>query len=316
MHCIVDKKPIVFIALLIFVANSGCLDFISKDDENSNILWNTGLNKYCIDHDNKERCWLLYVPLNSDNNSPLVIDMHGGGDDVYQQYNTSRFANISEVDSVVIAYPQGYENLWNQTDGLCCSDEDDLGFILEMIEEIQLIHPIDSNRIYASGWSNGCGMAQRLAVQASDIFTAAACMSMYQFATASPNYSPIPFMEVHGLLDEILHYPTAALTGIYFELYGEGVEDGAIQNLEEWADLNNCQGLFPEFFVIENDYDIRGYSDCENGAEVRLMTLFYAQHNPYINDDPVSDPGRGSGNPTEIPSTEIIWDFMKQYSKD
>ena len=46
------------------------------------------------------------------------------------------------------------------------------------------------------------------------------------------------------------------------------------------------------------------------------MTLFYAQHNPYINDDPVSDPGRGSGNPTEIPSTEIIWDFMKQYSKD
>ena len=36
----------------------------------------------------------------------------------------------------------------------------------------------------------------------------------------------------------------------------------------------------------------------------------------YINDDPISDPGRGGGNPTEIPSTEIIWDFMKQYSKD
>ena len=73
------------------------------------------------------------MPLNSDNNSPLVIDMHGGGDDVYQQYNTSRFANISELDSVVIAYPQGYGNLWNQTDGLCCSDEDDFGFILKMI---------------------------------------------------------------------------------------------------------------------------------------------------------------------------------------
>jgi polyhydroxybutyrate depolymerase len=306
-----------FITLLLLSSFSGCLDNLLGNEETENSSPPVGLSKQCILHDDKERCWLLLRPANiPGDNPPLVIDMHGGGDDVYQQYNTSRFAEISERDGIVIAYPQGYDNLWNQTDGLCCGEEDDFGFILEMIEEIKILHAIDDERIYASGWSNGCGMAQRLAVQASDVFAAAACMSMYQFAQTSPDYSPIPFMEVHGLLDEILHYPTAALTGIYFELYGEGVEDGAIQNLEEWADLNNCQGLFPEFFVIENDYDIRGYSDCENGAEVRLMTLFYAQHNPYINDDPVSDPGRGGGNPTEIPSTEIIWDFMKQYSKD
>ena len=307
-----------FITLLILSSFSGCLDNLLGNEETENSSPPVGLSKECILHDDKERCWLLLRPaiIPSGGIPPLVIDMHGGGDDVYQQYNTSRFAEISERDGVIIAYPQGYDNLWNQTDGLCCGDEDDFGFILQMIEKIKIVHAIDEERIYASGWSNGCGMAQRLAVQASDIFAAAACMSMYQFAQTSPDYSPIPFMEVHGLLDEILHYPTAALTGIYFELYGEGVEDGAIQNLEEWADLNNCQGLFPEFFVIENDYDIRGYSDCENGAEVRLMTLFYAQHNPYINDDPISDPGRGGGNPTEIPSTEIIWDFMKQYSKD
>ena len=257
-----------FITLLLLSSFSGCLDNLLGNEETENSSAPVGLSKQCILHDAKERCWLLLIPANLSPEifPPLVIDMHGGGDDVYQQYNTSRFADISERDGIVIAYPQGYDNLWNQTDGLCCGDEDDFGFILEMIEEIKILHPIDDKRIYASGWSNGCGMAQRLAVQASDIFAAAACMSMYQFAQTSPDYSPIPFMEVHGLLDEILHYPTAALTGIYFELYGEGVEDGAIQNLEEWADLNNSQGLFPEFFEIENEYDIIGDSDLENGA--------------------------------------------------
>ena len=132
-------------------------------------------------------------------------------------------------------------------------------------------------------------MTQRLAAQASEIFAAAACSSMYFWEDPSPDYSPIPFMEIHGLVDELVHYPSVSLVGFYYGVYNiEAALVGAIQNFENWADMNGCQGLMPEIIDLQEDYDIRAYSDCENGAEVRLMTQFYTSHNPYLNDYPAS----------------------------
>tara|TARA_Y100000996_G_scaffold228159_1_gene179479 strand:- start:5635 stop:6306 length:672 start_codon:yes stop_codon:yes gene_type:complete len=216
----------------------------------------------------------------------------------------------------IVAYPQGHNDLWNQGDGvLPGADQDDVGFILKMVEEIQNNHSIDSSRIYVTGWSNGCGMTHRLAVQSSDVFTAAGCMSMYQFAEVATGYTPIPFMEVHGILDEIVHYGSAAFAGVILGIPGTGLEQGAIQNLEQWANLNGCQGVMPEIIVVEDDYDIRGYTDCENETQVMLMTLFFAAHNPYEHDDPVAQPGRGWANPTGVPTSTIVWEFVSQFSK-
>tara|TARA_B100000945_G_scaffold173804_1_gene139242 strand:- start:15 stop:959 length:945 start_codon:yes stop_codon:yes gene_type:complete len=313
-------RLVFFIILLLVSSFSGCLDNLLGSEETENHSAPVGLSKQCINYDDKERCWLLLVPgnLTANDRTPLVIDIHGIGGNMYLQHNLTRFANISERDGVYIAYPQGYDNEWNMADDLCCGDDDDFGFILEMIKTIEQKYIIDESRIYSTGWSNGCGMTQRLAVQASGIFAAAACSSMYLLDEPSSNYSPIPFMEIHGLVDELVHYPSLSLVGFYYGVYElDSLLIGAVQNFENWADLNGCQGLFPEIIAVEEDYDIRSYSDCENGAEVRLMTQFYTSHNPYLNDYPASDGvGRGKGNPTGIQTTEVLWDFIKQYSKD
>ena len=276
-------------------------------------------SEHCIQHDNLERCWLLLVPmsLNESGNVPLVVDIHGGGDDMYQQRWTSDFANISMEQGFIVAYPQGHNNLWNMgwdpitcSAGIMCTEEDDVGFILQMVDTITQNHSIDNSRIYSTGWSNGCGMTQRLAVEASDIFAAAGCMSMYRFVEAPSDYLAIPFMEVHGLLDEIVQYATTAHSAPFF-----GPEKGAIQNLESWAELNGCQGTTPEVFESQDDYDIRGYTNCEDETQVMLVTLFFAAHNPYEHDDPVHDPGRGWANPTGVPTSTFIWEFMSKFSK-
>ena len=276
-------------------------------------------SEHCIQYDNLERCWLLLVPmsLNESGNVPLVVDIHGGGDDMYQQRWTSDFANISMEQGFIVAYPQGHNNFWNMgsptpcLSGLLCSDQDDVGFILQMVDTIMQNHSIDKSRVYSTGWSNGCGMTQRLAVEASEVFAATGCMAMYKFVDAPSDYLPIPFMEVHGLLDEIVQYATTAHSAPFF-----GPEKGAIQNLENWAELNGCEGSIPEVIVSEDDYDIRGYTDCENETQVMLVTLFFAAHNPYEHDDPVAQPGRGWANPTGVPSTTIVWEFLSQFSKE
>jgi polyhydroxybutyrate depolymerase len=303
---------------------SGC---IIEEGENAQVIpptdeildEDTQFTEHCIEYDDLERCWLLLVPmsLNESGNVPLVVDIHGGQDDMYQQRWTSDFANISMEQGFIVAYPQGHNNLWNMgwdpitcSAGIMCTEEDDVGFILQMVDTITQNHSIDNSRIYSTGWSNGCGMTQRLAVEASDIFAAAGCMSMYRFVEAPSDYLPIPFMEVHGLLDEIIQYTTTAHSALIF-----GPEKGAIQNLESWAELNGCQDTTPEVIESQDDYDIRGYTNCENETQVMLVTLFFAAHNPYEHDDPVTQPGRGGANPTGIPTSTIVWEFMSKYSK-
>ena len=277
-------------------------------------------SEHCMEYDGLERCWLLLVPtiVNESSTVPLVVDIHGGDDDMYQQRWTSDFANISMEQGFIVAYPQGHNNLWNMgwnpitcSVGIVCPEEDDVGFILQMVDTIMQNHSIDKSRIYLTGWSNGCGMTQRLAVEASEVFAAAGCMAMYRFVEAPSDYLPIPFMEVHGLLDEIIQYATTAHSALIF-----GPEKGAIQNLDSWADINGCQGSIPEIIVSEIDYDIRGYTDCENETQVMLMTLFFAAHNPYEHDDPVAQPGRGGANPTGVPSSKIVWEFLSQFSTE
>ena len=303
----------------------GCMSEPTKVDSEEDIPveenqdYEPNISEHCIEYDELERCWLLLAPpiLNESAPAPLLVDMHGNGDDMYQQRWTSDFANISMEQGFVVAYPQGHNNAWNHgsslipcSDELRCSEEDDVGFILQMLDTIMQNHSIDKSRVYVTGWSNGCGMTQRLAVQASEVFAAAGCMAMYRFAEVPSDYSPIPFMEVHGLLDEIVLYATTAPAAPFF-----GPEKGAIQNLESWADLNGCQGSIPEVIVSEDDYDIRGYTDCENETQVMLVSLFLAAHNPYEHDDPVADPGRGWANPTGVPSSTIVWEFVSQFSK-
>ena len=277
-------------------------------------------SEYCMEYDDIERCWLLLVPaiLNESSNVPLLIDIHGGGDDMYEQRWTSDFANISMDQGFIVAYPQGHNDVWNMASnwspclvGVLCSEEDDVGFILQILDTIMQNHSIDKSRVYVTGWSNGCGMTQRLAVEASEVFAAAGCMAMYRFEEAPSDYSPIPFMEVHGFLDEIVYYATTAPTAPIF-----GPEKGALQNLDSWADLNGCRGSVPEVVVSEVDYDIRGYTDCENETQVMLVSLFFAAHNPYEHDDPDGlVPGRGWANPTGVPSSTIVWEFMSKFSK-
>ena len=304
---------------------SGCMSEPPEVDSEEDVLvepnpdYELNITEHCIEYDDLERCWLLLVPpiLNKSVPAPLLVDMHGNGDDMYQQRWTSDFANISMEQGFVVAYPQGHNNAWNQgsslipcSDELRCSEEDDVGFILQMLDTIVQNHSIDQSRLYVTGWSNGCGMTQRLAVQASEVFAASGCMAMYLFADVPSDYKPIPFIEVHGILDEIVLYATTAPAAPVF-----GPEKGAIQNLETWADLNGCQGSIPEVIVSEDDYDIRGYTDCENETQVMLVSLFFAAHNPYEHDDPVADPGRGWANPTGVPSSTIVWEFVSQFSK-
>jgi polyhydroxybutyrate depolymerase len=177
---------------------------------------------------------------------------------------------------------------------------------MEIVYKTIANHSVDESRIYLTGWSNGCSLSQKLANEHSDTFTAIACMSYYLLEDPEPNYSPIPIMEIHGLLDQIILYSNDAihLPNI------EAQEHGAIQNLLMWADMNGCEDITPDSNEPSIFYSQQTFTECENGSMVSLVTLYAADHNPYENSFDIF-PGNGG----TVDTNGIAWNWLSTWSK-
>tara|TARA_B100000945_G_scaffold146448_1_gene117264 strand:- start:11706 stop:12671 length:966 start_codon:yes stop_codon:yes gene_type:complete len=308
----------LFSLMLLAMAMSGC---ISSDDDSSNGDVNEdpvdedfqGLDYVeCMIHEDLERCWNVLVPstVNLSQQVPMIIDLHGNTLTMENQRALSEFDEIAEENGVIAVWPQGFDNSWNS--GYCCSSAgelqlNDTGLIVEIVNKVVMNHSVDENRIYLTGWSNGCSLSQKLANEHSDIFAAIACMSYYLLDDPVPYYTPIPIMEIHGLLDQIILYSNDAIHLPNLEAQ----EHGAIQNLLQWADMNGCSGSVPDSNQPSVFYSVQSFTDCNNGSEVALVTLYGADHNPYEESYDIF-----TGNGGTVDTNGIAWDFVSQFSKE
>ena len=308
----------LFSLLLVAVAFSGCI--AGGDDDSSGATDDDLIDEEfqgldyveCMVHEDLERCWNVFVPktVNLSENVPMIIDLHGNTLTMENQRDLSEFDEIAEENGVIAVWPQGFDNSWNA--GYCCSSAgelqlNDTGLILEIVDKVVANHSVDENRIYLTGWSNGCALSQKLANEHSDRFAAIACMSYYLLDDPLADYSPIPIMEIHGLLDQIILYSNDAmhLPNV------EAQEHGAIQNLLLWAEMNGCEGDLPNSNTPSVFYSVQSFTNCDNGTEVSLVTLYAADHNPYEESYFVFP-----GNQGTVDTNGIAWNFVSQFSKE
>ena len=313
----------IIMLVLVSASIGGCLSSgsessieDSQDDTPTGVF--EGLDYVeCMVHEELERCWNVLVPstVNLSERVPLVIDLHGNTLTMENQRDLSEFDEIAEDNGAIAVWPQGFENSWNA--GYCCSAAgelglNDTGLILEIVDRVVTNHSVDESRIYLTGWSNGCALSQKLANEHSDVFAAVACMSYYLLDDPEPDYSSVPVMEIHGLVDQIILYSNDAihLPNV------EAQEHGAIQNLLLWAEMNGCQGTLPDSNSPSTFYSIQTFTDCGNGSEVSLVTLYAADHNPYEEEFDPDGPLIFVGNGGTVDTNGIAWDFMIKFSKD
>lgn len=159
-----------------------------------------------------------------------------------------------------------------------------------LIAELVKSDGVDATRVYLSGHSNGCAMAQRFAAEASDLTAAVACMAHYLLVDAAAEYAPVSVMEVHGIND-----PTVS--------YQPGQHAGALANFHKWATIIGCNGSPVETWRQGNDF-VQTYKSCKGSTEVSLMTMEKVGHYPY------------AGKVATIPdSTKMAWEFMRRFSR-
>lgn len=236
------------------------------------------------------RTYFVHIPASYDGTKPvpLMINFHplifGTG---MGQLTGSGWAQIGDSDGIITVFPDGYDAAWDI--GNCCTrgDVDDMAFTMAMIEEVSAMACIDTNRIYASGYSMGGGMSHLLGCKKADVFAAVAPSA---FDLTEENHMPcepsrpITVFMHRGMGDPVVPWaggPTTPPNGTPVTV----TMLGAIGSFMEWAKINECEG------EPVTEGRCRRHSKCKNGVEVVLCE---------------------NGQHTEGPAN-VIWDTLKKH---
>jgi polyhydroxybutyrate depolymerase len=154
------------------------------------------------------REYLLHVPPKLKSPAPLVLAMHGGASNMGAFEKLSGFDKVADKEGFVVAYPDGFMLSWNA--GGCCGPArlgkiDDVGFLTKLIDKLTSSGIADSGQVYATGFSNGGGMAYSLACAGPGKVKAIGVVSAALIIDCKPS-RPISVMIVHGTADRSVPY--------------------------------------------------------------------------------------------------------------
>ena len=152
----------------LLILSTVCLSLFISSEERS------------IIHDGLERKYIVHIPDNFKEDSPLVFVMHGymGTANGIMEY--SGMNNIADRENFIVVYPQGtidingntFFNVGYEFDQY--SKVDDVSFIRHLVLSLTKELNLDRTKAFATGMSNGGEMSYRLACTSSDLFLAVA----------------------------------------------------------------------------------------------------------------------------------------------
>ncbi|KJX97236.1 hypothetical protein TI39_contig520g00001, partial [Zymoseptoria brevis] len=139
---------------------------------------------------------------------PLIIDYHGNRGNPKQQWNNSLYYKYPQGQEYLVVYPQGVNGSW-QGPTYAVAGVDDLQFTTDLVARLQEEYCIDTDRLYASGKSNGGGFVDTLACfDHGDQFAAfaMAAAALYTDTSKSSCTKKRAILESHGVADATIPY--------------------------------------------------------------------------------------------------------------
>ena len=226
---------------------------------------------------------------------PLIVLLHGYTSSGQSITNYWGLGRLVEDYGFVLASPDGTREaggnqspFWNATDA-CCNFENspvnDSEYILHIINEIKASHPIDPDRVYVIGHSNGGFMSLRMAYEHSDVIAAVISMAgANHLEQRDPPLFPVHMLQIHGTNDETIAFQGAAIQEVRYP--------SARGTVERWADYNGCRrpGVSREMRDLEAS--LPGYetgvlkfaAGCQRGGSAELWTISGGTHVPVVSE--------------------------------
>lgn len=302
----------------------------------------SGKQTYHLEVDGIKREFVVYRPSNiaATESTPVVFMFHPSGSSGPKQYDATGWKQKADEEGLTVVFPSGLkyhlfeaeklvrgqprtnvaysQTKWNSYEVPALLDPaypdqtlaDDLAFTDDMIDFLKTNYSVDTNRFYATGYSNGAQFCTRLAVERSDVFAAFAPTSAgivgEQVITTIQDrgmiVTPRPVIQVLGTADPLLK------AGIGVTSLSSGAEDTAPgTTLYDW--------IVADHLALEHLTEQHTYEHTERAGHYTYSTSTVGADNEYqlyMVDGMGHIYPNGDNVPFDV--ADLYWDFFKQYT--
>ncbi len=277
-----------------------------------------GDKEYFLTHQGRKRRYVVHVPAGTEASKhlPVVLVFHGGMGRAEGIRKSSRMNDVADRHGFIAVYPDGsgLTKMLTYNAGTCCGyavreNIDDVGFVRKVIDDLPQHHPIDTQRVYATGFSNGAMLVYRLGCELADKIVAIAPVSGDMGVDGPKPARPVPVIAFHGKLD-----PNSLYEG------GKGKNQfqptphrSVAQSLAFWIKWNHCDPTPTETKGQDYIRDEYRPSSGQTGAPVVLYTLPEGGHTwpggvdttAHLNTGPLVK---------SVDASTIMWKFFEQFT--
>ncbi|MFH7042393.1 PHB depolymerase family esterase [Paucibacter sp. JuS9] len=283
------------------------------------------LAKGSIDMSGVTRRYRLYVPKNLPKGAPLVVVMHGSGEDAQRiRAGTGYgFDRLADQHGFAVVYPKSFGFSWND-----CSvigdvkvngvSADDASFVAAMVDKLVGEIGIDPARVFATGVSSGGSMAIRLALEHPTRYRAVAAVAANlptpQNFQCQPAANGTSVMIMNGTRDPLVPYEGGEinLLGLFYE---GGPVMSSRASAQYFADWNHLGGA-PQVSHVDMDEGVRverARWHKQGKNEVELVSIHGGGHG--LPQAYAQRPRLLGPSPMQPDGPAMIWDFFARQQR-
>lgn len=249
-----------------------------------------------------QRGYLLHVPSGYDGESrrAVVIAFHGLASSNELQARVDALAELAEAQGFIVIWPAALNEppRWNNANNP--SDTSDVAFVGDLLDAVEAELCVEPGAVFVTGYSNGAGMAQRVACEMPDRIAAVALVAGQYVSCVAP----MPLLAFHGTEDSVLPFDGGSSLA-----FPDSTFLPARRVISEWARALGCDPL-PTISRLGDEVELSSFGNCPLGEnEAALYAIIGGGH---------TWPGSELELPVDvvgvttdaIDATETIWEFF------
>ena len=247
---------------------------------------NPPLQRLSIDVQGTGRSYYLHFPSGSRAAPwPLVLVLHGAGSNAEDSLSMYRWIEASDLNGFILVgldarpprvwLPTNFRlnpRVWNSGDPGVQDESilknDDVAYARAVLDELGRRYTLDPGRVFATGFSSGGGMTQRLGVELSERFAAIAAVGSLRAQNAPPRV-PLSVLLIYGRRDPLVPYDGGTRVSPSGDTPGmppvSSTVGAWVRDLHCSGDVQTAQ---PGPLVLRETW-----KDCDAGTEVQAVTV-------------------------------------------
>lgn len=271
------------------------------------------------------RRYRAHLPLKYDEAkpTPVVVVFHGGGGNPESMARLTGMNAKSDEVGFIVVYPYGSgtdpDRGLSFNGGECCGyamfqKVDDVGFTRAILDDLAKVANVDTNRVFATGLSNGGIMSHYVASELSDRIAAVAPIGGPLMMSRLNAERAVPVMHFHGTADELAPFKGGYGKG---PTGGKGVTDfrSVEHTIQSWVKNNGCN-TEPTVVPLPDNADDgmkstrKTWGGGKDGSEVVLIEIEGGGHTW-----PGMKPLVEMLGPStlDISANDLMWEFFQKH---